>query len=79
MVVVVCSVLLQKLWSAKYSATWNTWGDRQMGIHQYLVMGISWSSDPQGFQHKYCGYNCLKLLPYANGHHIKALKHFVYV
>jgi hypothetical protein len=21
-----------------------------MGIHQYLVMGISWSRDPQGFQ-----------------------------
>ncbi len=52
MVVVVCSVLLQKLWSAKYSVTWNTWGDRQMGICQYLVMGISWSRDPQGFQHK---------------------------
>jgi hypothetical protein len=49
MVVVVCSVLLQKSWSAKYAVTWNTWGDRQTGIHQYLVMGISWSRDPQGF------------------------------
>jgi hypothetical protein len=27
------------------------WGDRQTGICQYLVMGISWSKDPQGFQH----------------------------
>ena len=51
MVVIVCSVLLQKLWSVKYSVTWNTWGDRQMGFCQYLVMGISWSRDPQGFQH----------------------------
>ncbi len=51
MVVVVCSVLLQMSWSAKYSVRWDTWGDRQMGIRQYLVMGISWSMDPQGFQH----------------------------
>ncbi len=51
MVVVVCIVLLQKLWLAKYSVTWNTWGDRQTGICLYLVMGISWSRDPQGFQH----------------------------
>jgi hypothetical protein len=53
MVVVVCSVLLQKWWLAKYLVTWvtwNTWGDRQMGIRQYLVMGISWSRDPQVFQ-----------------------------
>jgi hypothetical protein len=61
MVVVVCSVLLQKSWSIKYLVTWNTWGDRQMGIHQYLVMGISWSRDPQGFQQKhfvYIQYGC---------------------
>ncbi len=51
MVVVVCNVLLQKSWLAKYLVTWNMWGDRQMGIRQYLVMGISWSRDPQGFQH----------------------------
>jgi hypothetical protein len=51
MVVIVCSVLLQKSWLAKYSVTWNTWGDRQTGICQYLVMGISWSRDPQGFHH----------------------------
>jgi hypothetical protein len=52
MVVIVCSVLVQKSWSAKYLVTWNTWGDRQMGIFQYLVMGICWSRDPQGFQHE---------------------------
>jgi hypothetical protein len=50
MVVLLCSVLLQKLWSAKYLVTWNTWGDRQMGIRQYLVMGIFWSRVPQEFQ-----------------------------
>jgi hypothetical protein len=46
MVVVVCSVLLQKSWLAKYSVRWDTWGDRQTGIRQYLVMGISWSMVP---------------------------------
>ncbi len=46
--------------------------------HNHIILTPQVTQNPK-IQAKYCGYNCLRLLPYAHRQHIKMLNCFVYV
>ena len=59
-------------------AVWGGWQPQPQPLLNDIVLTTQVTKNSKIWP-KFCGYNCVWLLPYAHGQHVNVLKHFVYV